>query len=154
MALGECWECDGTASHEAIACPHCGAPDPVALDESPPPGGAEDAGGQAEERTDRLRTVKTVALLAAIGWVILAIRMSSGGGSAPPPSDLDSAIGAWTVCERAVEGRLASPATAAFPSFSRDAVTEVDSASYLVAAYVDAENYFGGLVRSDFICAL
>lgn len=76
---------------------------------------------------------------------------SSGGGSRP---DTGEAVGAWVVCQQFVEDRLQAPATAEYPSGYSNYTTALGGGRFRVDAYVDAENGFGALIRTDFSCTV
>lgn len=64
---------------------------------------------------------------------------------------------AWELCEAAVANHLKAPATARFQAFEWvQALPEVDqqepAAWYHVRGWVDSENSFGALIRSDWSC--
>ena len=54
-------------------------------------------------------------------------------------------------CQLAIDGQLKSPSTAKFAGITPDEVTQIDN-SFSVASTVDAQNSFGAVVRTDFIC--
>ena len=97
--------------------------------------------------------VKTGALVAvpprAVPWligigVLFLIGILSGGG-AGGATDLD----AWQISKQFVTKALKSPKTAEFPWFSNEFVEKTGAADYTVSAYVDSQNGFGALLRSD-----
>ena len=55
----------------------------------------------------------------------------------------------WTEAKYAVEEQLKSPSTADFPSVNHATITK-SGASYTVSSYVDAENSFGAIIRTNF----
>ena len=69
---------------------------------------------------------------------------------APEPEH--SAVGAWVVCQQFLEGQLKSPASAKYPSGYPDYTTHLGAGQYRVAAYVDSQNAFGAMIRTDFTC--
>lgn len=72
--------------------------------------------------------------------------------------DKDERIKAWLLTKDIVEGSLKSPATAEFPyynsSFVYKGTTTLDYVYYTVRAYVDSQNGFGALIRTNFIVKL
>jgi hypothetical protein len=58
----------------------------------------------------------------------------------------------FNVCESFTTDALKAPATAKFPEFNIRMLTEVDDGTYTVKSYVDAQNSFGALIRTDFVC--
>lgn len=58
----------------------------------------------------------------------------------------------WRAAQQAVVAELVSPATAVFPNFSEvDLGHDLDICIRTVESYVDSQNGFGALVRSEFI---
>ena len=79
-----------------------------------------------------------------------AVFVCGCGPSAPRGPDN---VGAWVACQTMVESRLKSPSTADFPSDYRNAVSR-DGNRFVVTSYVDAQNAFGGTVRTDYTCTV
>jgi len=88
---------------------------------------------------------RRLVLLAAVGLSLSLIACSD--------DDVDPEVGARDVCHQFVEERLRAPGTAAFESV--DEAEIFDSApTYRVLGHVDAENAFGGEVRTDYECTV
>lgn len=64
----------------------------------------------------------------------------------------DSPSLAYVYCKNFVENELRAPSTADFPTYNDAFVDTIGNGRYDVFAYVDAENGFGALVRTDFSC--
>jgi hypothetical protein len=60
---------------------------------------------------------------------------------------------AWEACKSAVENELKAPSTADFPSVLDAQFREATTETIVVGAYVDAQNGFGAMIRSDWICS-
>lgn len=56
------------------------------------------------------------------------------------------------ICENAVESRLRSPGTADFPFGHVSAVRTSGPNAFMLASYVDSQNGFGAVVRTNFVC--
>lgn len=95
--------------------------------------------------------------LGALIWAVLLLPVllvagcityvvNNGGGG-----DEDGAV---AYCHQFVEDRLKLPDTADFPSFPDHEVIETSDASWRVSAWVEAENSFGGTVRTDWTCEI
>ena len=64
---------------------------------------------------------------------------------------------AWAYCKTAVEQELKSPSTAKFKGMFDDPLSDVTSLSsgrYRVESWVDAQNGFGAMIRSTFVCEI
>lgn len=114
--------------------------------------------------------LKVLAVVLGIFWALGMVLVVFDTESAPKASNTDTApeatnaepepepehdaVGAWVVCENFVEDRLRAPATADFPCCYSDFVTHEGGGVYRAEAYVDAENAFGAMLRSDFTCTV
>jgi hypothetical protein len=58
-------------------------------------------------------------------------------------------MGAFYYAEQAVEGHLKAPSTAEFSSYNPANITQASDTFY-VKSYVDSQNGFGAMVRSNF----
>ncbi|WP_142459659.1 hypothetical protein [Geodermatophilus aquaeductus] len=103
-------------------------------------------------KADKAEVAKGLSVLAVIGLVVAACvsnmnddNKSSGGGR--------DEIGAGVACEEFVKRQLRAPATADFPNFQEYVVTGSGD-QYTVQGYVDAQNGFGALIRSDWSCSI
>lgn len=139
MALVNCKECGKQVSTEAVACPSCGA-----------------------------KTPKKTGIL---GWFALAFftilvaqcSLSSNNTQsiAQSPEQIKYQAkqkllsDAKFACRGFVEKSLKSPATAEFQNYNKFAANQ-DSGSnnYWVSGYVDSQNSFGAMIRTNFACEL
>lgn len=64
----------------------------------------------------------------------------------------DDTIGAFVMSQSFVKDALKAPSTATFPYSSSDGVTitKADNCSFVVKAYVDAQNSFGAKLRTNY----
>ncbi len=53
-----------------------------------------------------------------------------------------------------VEKSLKSPSTAEFPGLFKSTVTKKGSDTYYISSYVDSENGFGAMIRSNYVVEL
>jgi hypothetical protein len=63
-------------------------------------------------------------------------------------------ITAHTMAERYVEDRLKAPSTAKFPRYAGSQVSYIGNCEFVVKSYVDAQNSFGAMLRSDYYVRL
>ena len=63
-------------------------------------------------------------------------------------------IGAFVKSQDYVTNSLRAPGTAKFPWYSESYVRYYGNGKYVVHSYVDAENAFGGQVRTRYTCTL
>jgi hypothetical protein len=87
--------------------------------------------------------------------LILLVGLITSGGKSGSDSEhtlLPTKTDAWVMAQGFVRKNLKAPATADFPWYSDEYVTDLGNQIFQVAAYVDAENSFGAKIRSKFIC--
>jgi hypothetical protein len=58
------------------------------------------------------------------------------------------------VAQKFVEKSLKAPSTAKFPSLIKSSVKKTSSDSYTVISYVDSQNGFGAMIRTNYIVEL
>lgn len=61
---------------------------------------------------------------------------------------------AWTVCQQFVERRLKSPASAKWAAGFNDFTTHLGNGRYQAKAWVDSQNAFGAMLRTNFECTV
>lgn len=71
-----------------------------------------------------------------------------------PKADIGEAVSAWVACQQFVEERLKAPSTVEYPSPYTEYTRSVGGGTFEVDAYVDAENSFGAMIRTDFLCTV
>ena len=145
VVLGNCRTCKGTVSYEAEACPHCGAPNPVVAEPTPP-------APADPKRLDAVAAVVGTGLVVSTIALLAWLWSDPQPGQPDPPSYEDRQITAWVACKMAVERRLKAPTTADFETGGHLGVF-VSGESFAVESYVDAENSFGAMLRNSFSCS-
>jgi hypothetical protein len=60
-------------------------------------------------------------------------------------------ITALTAAQECVKERLKSPSSADFP-WGSDCVTKISDNTYVINSYVDSQNGFGAMLRTNFTC--
>ncbi len=86
--------------------------------------------------------------LALVFVLIVAVSMSSGGGSDDPAPTGPTMAGAEDVCIQAVKDRLKAPAGASVEVQGQSG----SGSSYTLTGVVDSENSFGANVRANWAC--
>jgi len=85
---------------------------------------------------------------------------SDGRGSTEPPlndwSNRDAKVEAYLICEDAIKTQLRAPSTAEFQSIFAGRFDNVVQANqrYYFESYVDAQNGFGAMIRTNFECSV
>lgn len=96
-------------------------------------------------------TVKLSSLL-LFGWVLLSFMASSGDSDAPQ----DDSLLAYNLATECVKQQLKSPSTAEFAGLfeKKNHVTSLGGDVYKIRSYVDAQNSFGAVIRSQWSCTI
>jgi hypothetical protein len=155
MALMYCRECGKQVSSEAPSCPHCGVPNPTGntagvwpdppRQQAPPP--------PAPKKQPGCFGVGCLGVI-VIGIIGAIAGGDSAGSGASSPTEPHSAGMATVMCESFVKERLKAPRTAKFPWGSRENAQHLGEGKYRVRSYVDAQNGFGALIRSNWDCTI
>ena len=92
-------------------------------------------------------------VLAAVVFLLLVLcsgpKPAARATATPDTGDSLEACG-W--CQVEVKGELKAPASAKFPSCNRASIHKVAESVYEVKSYVDAQNSFGAMVRTGYVC--
>lgn len=120
---------------------------------------------------DFLILFMVIAFISLIIWAIQAIRQKKttpwviafliclglgglGSIASEPPAPKHDKITAYVISQDFVSKRLKSPVSAKFPSFSEEYVCYLGEKRYQVSAYVDSQNSFGAMIRTQFNCVV
>ena len=68
-------------------------------------------------------------------------------------NEQNSKITALTAAQEEVKARLKSPSSADFP-WGSDCVTKISDNTYVINSYVDSQNSFGAMLRTNFTCQI
>ena len=135
MALQPCRECGREISTEAIACPQCGAPQPIATRPS-----AEIESGPAKKGSGCVLVVFIALAIGIIGFIAIGV-------FADPHSDAQLIGHAESLIER----NLKDPGSAQFSNVRviRRPVKDPHLQDVAVCGQVNARNSFGGLAGNS-----
>lgn len=98
-----------------------------------------------------------VIFLGIVGILIItAIISSSNSNHKPNESSSSNKFLAYTYAERFVKRQLKAPSTAKFPgTFEKnDHITQVSLNEYKIVSWVDSQNSFGAMIRTNFSCII
>lgn len=150
--LVDCGDCGRPISKRAPTCPHCGAPSSAPLRPrtvAPP----------LQKKTGTSPTTVVIASILAVialpPFCNALVNPDSGSGPASlaaDRSDEDSMM-AYIMMEDFVRASLKSPSTAKFPGVfdgRADHVKRTEHNRYLIVSYVDSQNGFGAMLRTNF----
>ena len=100
------------------------------------------------------KSTKNLQLFIAIGILILIVLCGIGVGAFGNDKEKDIIDGsdAWYTCEIFIERVLKAPLTADFEHYNANKVYSTGTNKWAAQIYVDAENSFGALIRSEFYC--
>ncbi len=92
-------------------------------------------------------------------WIVLGlggmIWFFSGSDEPREKKPENQGVGATTLCKRAVEQKLVSPASAKHPwVLSKDVTHDLGNNRYRVLSYVDSQNKFGAMLRTQYDCVV
>lgn len=104
---------------------------------------------------------KALVWLILIGVLVYYVACSdtnqpatSRGTVTPVAEPEHEEVEAWVMCQDFIEDRLVSPGSAKYPWGYSDYTTYLGDGSYRVRAYVDSQNSFGALIRTQFECKI
>ena len=102
-------------------------------------------------RNKKLDAILGIATVLVFCFVCVAIWATSGsdGGKSDEPEGIE----AYVMCQQFIEERLKAPGSAKYPVFSEIQMVQ-DGNAFTIFSYVDAQNSFGALIRSDYECAV
>lgn len=105
-----------------------------------------------DERKNQIYGIITLLVITALCLIIFSTCSNNGDDSSEKP-DEPTETDAFIMCRLFVEDRLKAPRTAKFPASSTAKISQSNN-RFTVSSYVDAENGFGALIRSDFLCVV
>ena len=97
--------------------------------------------------------VFTIAFFFIIFLVFKCSCSQSDTESTNSGNDEHSKIVALTAAQECVTERLKSPSSADFP-WGSDCVTKISDNTYVINSYVDSQNSFGAMLRTNFTCQI
>jgi hypothetical protein len=139
--LTSCPDCGKSISKSAKACPGCGAPIMSKVDKV--------AQGLGDVGKALAAVGCLLPMLLVGGCLIVAVATTE----VPPWDQQDNSTMALTMMEKFVRQRLKSPSTAEFPGVfdgAMDHVERLDDHQYMITSYVDSQNGFGAVVRTNY----
>lgn len=132
MALIKCIECAGKVSSTASQCPHCG----IEIN-------AEEhlKSNEANSNKSNQRIIKFAIVLGGLGLISAMF--------APPQEKKCDNIKAYVFLETVGAERFKSPSTVKFAKYPYANIVSSDCKTYNIRTYADAQNSYGGTVRSN-----
>lgn len=79
-----------------------------------------------------------------------ALKKAAGPNAPQIKPDALEKVDAYEAAIRMVRNNLVAPSTAKFPSFSYNSVRTVDYCTWIVTSYVDSQNSFGAMLRTNY----
>lgn len=155
MALIKCPECGSDVSTEAAACPKCGYPiKKQEADSNPKPQVSTQPVNQASSKKGSGCGATIFASLAIIVALLVIIGLLAGscsGSSSGKTDNWNTESWAKSYAQIIVKDNLKAPSTAKFCNTATEMkATNLGGAKWKVTGWVDAQNSFGAMIRSDF----
>jgi len=97
---------------------------------------------------------KKISILVIISSFIVIALVSCMSSSNDEPRKEHSTSGASVMSEQFVLEKLKSPGSAKFASIFDQKIDDLGEGRYKVTSYVDSQNGFGALVRTNYVCTL
>ncbi|MCR4434128.1 MAG: hypothetical protein NUV70_08790 [Caldiserica bacterium] len=101
----------------------------------------------------REKLIRKTFLVLAFFLIALSISACSTGSGTIAPTGPDK-IEAYVMAQVFVEKWLKAPSTAQYPLASEATIDDLGGGRWRVRAWVDSQNSFGAMVRSNFDCTL
>ena len=127
-----CRTCGKDVSKSAKTCPRCGEKKPAVT-------------------AAQVKLNKKLIIGFAVLFATLAVIINAGQSDPKTAGDLSNL--AYIHCQNHVKNRLKSPASADFPLLP-DYAERMKNSAYIIQGYVDSQNGFGAMVRSNFTCGI
>lgn len=109
---------------------------------------------EAEAKAKDTKQKGIGCLVLIVLLVIIGVWIGSCDGGDQEPRPEHDAIAAYSMSQVFAEDHLKAPSTAKFPVFTEDQVVHAGDGEYIVSSYVDAQNSFGAMVRTHYLCGL
>lgn len=109
------------------------------------------------QETKKTRGTQILYGLVLVAVIFLLLVLCSGPKpaartTATATPDAGDPLEACGWCQVEVKEELKAPASAKFPSCNRASIYKVAEGVYNVKSYVDAQNSFGAMIRTDYVC--
>lgn len=145
-----CIHCSKEIIKSAEFCNHCGTKQ------------KEKENQESKENNkpkDKTKSVIGISIAIAVFMIMMIGMMftfygSCRGDSESSTKEGHSDVEAWIAAQLEVEANLKSPSTAKFPLGTEEHVTKINDNTFKVNAYVDSENSFGAMIRTNFSCTV
>lgn len=107
---------------------------------------------QQPVRATPKQTAFTLAVMAILVFLLFKACTGCGGeeNEKRMPTEVDALLNSRTFVERS----LKAPSTAEFASSGKSTVVKINDTTFTVVSYVDAQNSFGGMMRSKYSCQI
>ncbi len=147
-----CSACNRGFPEPRTQCPKCGVRFGEPLSEtnmSRPPSGPPPKPASGGTNFVVMIVVTMLLVFGCLG--ALALQGMTRGSRPPAAPDR---ISAWVDCRTFVQQNLKAPTTAQFPSSNEATIVRLNTGRWSVLSYVDSENSFGAMIRSDWGCQI
>ncbi len=110
---------------------------------------------KSDEAQEKKKNTKIgcISLLVILFSLFVIIASCSIGGDDEPKPEHDAA-GASVMAEQFVKDQLKAPSTAKFQPFLQQQIEDLGDGRYTIRAWVDSQNGFGAMIRTNYICTV
>ncbi len=154
MGTFKCPYCGKEITDNDLDCPKCGR--------SFPKGEARkklEADMVEQETKDRKTTYSLIMLAVAVISIFAFTKFTdsrnptnaSSLSAQPAHEDKADEITAFVMSQSFVKRELVSPSSAKFPRFDKSMAIQVDEDIWIITSYVDSQNKFGAMLRTNYI---
>lgn len=102
--------------------------------------------------------IVAICVFGLIGWLVFSTEQQRKNETPETRREVkcgkEGKFSAGYMAEKFVRDRLKAPSTAKFPWYEESSVTISGECEFVIRSYVDAQNSYGAMLRSDYVVKL